>query len=502
MLRGRRFKRFCLRSNGAALDSVTSGKSQGRVGLGSRADQAVRGGQAFPRVAAQRYELGLSSDSGKDTYMSHPADLAIDPNTLRNRRQRMTGRNPHETGRVASTLELLFDLTFVVAIATAASQFAHAISHGHAMLGLAAFLFSSFGIIWAWVNYSWFASAYDTDDWLYRLVTMAQVIGVLVFTLGIPQLFESVTSEHTINNSIIVIGYVIMRVAMLAQWLRAYKDDVEHRPAIRIYVATLVVAQILWIPTTQMHNTHLSLAACFAITTAVSAIELLGPIFAERGVGTPWHAHHICERHGLLTIISIGEVITGTALMLGGIIGNGKTMNIDWSDAVLVGVSGIGLAFGMWWTYFITPFAEVIHHFRSRSFGFGYAHFIIWPSIAAVGAGLHVVALTFERNDVHISHVLAASALAIPVGCYVFGLFLAHYLTTKFWAGLHTFNLLVSLAVLIGAVAFAYVHVPLAVVLAVITVVPWITVGLFELHDGAVHEAQVLEGLMRGEEAH
>lgn len=326
-------------------------------------------------------------------------------------------------------------------------------------------------------------------------MTMVQVVGVVVFTLGIPQVFDSLINDHTLNNTVVVIGYVIMRLAMLGQWVRAYLTDRAHRKAIVTYATTLLVAQALWLPTVLLHRTHLSLAACFAITTTITLVEIAGPVLAERGLGTPWHAHHICERHGLLTIITIGEVITGTALTLGGIIGSGNVQTIDWTDAALVGFSGVGLAFGMWWTYFITPFADVLHHFRSRSFGFGYSHFIIWPSIGAVGAGLHVMALTFERNDVHVSHTLAAAALAIPVGGYVLGLFLAHYFTTKFWAGLHTLNLLVSLLVLISAVALAYFHTPLAVVLAVITVVPWITVGLFELHDGAVHEAQVLSGL-------
>ena len=35
--------------------------------------------------------------------------------TLRHRTRPMLGRDPHEEGRTATTLELLFDLTFVVA---------------------------------------------------------------------------------------------------------------------------------------------------------------------------------------------------------------------------------------------------------------------------------------------------------------------------------------------------------------------------------------------------
>lgn len=128
----------------------------------------------------------------------------------------MSGRDPQESGRVASTPELLFDLTFVVAVATGASQLAHSLTHDHVGTGVLSFCFTSFGIIWGWINYSWFASAYDTDDWLYRLLTMLQMIGVVIFTLGIPQLFQAVEHGH-FDNTVIVIGYVIMRVAMLCQ---------------------------------------------------------------------------------------------------------------------------------------------------------------------------------------------------------------------------------------------------------------------------------------------
>ena len=36
----------------------------------------------------------------------------------------MSGRDPHESHRVATPLELLFDLTFVIAFGVAASQLA------------------------------------------------------------------------------------------------------------------------------------------------------------------------------------------------------------------------------------------------------------------------------------------------------------------------------------------------------------------------------------------
>jgi low temperature requirement protein LtrA len=48
----------------------------------------------------------------------------------------MSGRDPHEPHRVATPLELLFDLTFVIAFGVAASQLAHMLASGHVGAGL------------------------------------------------------------------------------------------------------------------------------------------------------------------------------------------------------------------------------------------------------------------------------------------------------------------------------------------------------------------------------
>lgn len=45
-------------------------------------------------------------------------------------------RDPHESHRVATSLELLFDLIFVVAIATAGQQLHHSMIENHVTFGL------------------------------------------------------------------------------------------------------------------------------------------------------------------------------------------------------------------------------------------------------------------------------------------------------------------------------------------------------------------------------
>ena len=53
-----------------------------------------------------------------------------------------------------------------------------------------------FAIWWAWMNFTWFASAYDTDDVPYRLLTLVQMAGVLVLAAGVPRPSSDQTSRR------------------------------------------------------------------------------------------------------------------------------------------------------------------------------------------------------------------------------------------------------------------------------------------------------------------
>src|ERR1700680_2928068 len=124
----------------------------------------------------------------------------------------MVGRDPDEAHRVATPLELLFDLTFATSFGLAAEQLASAVSNGRYVAALLGFGLASFAICWAWAEFSWFSSAFDTDDWIFRVLAMVQMIGVLVLAIGLPRLFASLARGQRLDNSVMVLGYVIMRV--------------------------------------------------------------------------------------------------------------------------------------------------------------------------------------------------------------------------------------------------------------------------------------------------
>ena len=63
--------------------------------------------------------------------------------------RRLTARGRDESHRVASPLELFFDLCFVVAVAQAGVQLMHAVAEGHAGEGVVNYAMVFFAIWWA-----------------------------------------------------------------------------------------------------------------------------------------------------------------------------------------------------------------------------------------------------------------------------------------------------------------------------------------------------------------
>jgi low temperature requirement protein LtrA len=386
----------------------------------------------------------------------------------------MAGRDPHERHRVATPLELLFDLTFVIAFGVAASGFSHALAAGHVGVGFTGFIFATFATCWAWINFTWFASAYDTDDWVYRLLTMVQMVGVLILALGIPPFYASIEHGGHLDNALIVAGYVVMRVAMVAQWLRAARQDPARKSASLTYATVITVVQVGWIA-----SIFLPLSVTFGLVgfALLAAAEMVGPWLAEsRRGGTPWHAHHIAERYGLLAIIALGEGVVGTVASLTAVVGEH-----GWTpDAAILAISGTGLTFGMWWIYFSVPTADLLHRHRERSFWFGYLHIAVFGSIVATGAGLHTAAYYVEEQST-LGSTGTVLSVAVPVGVYVGLVYLLYLRMVRSWDALHLILLVLTVGTLGAAVVAAWAGVPMTACLLIVTLAPLVSVVGFEV---------------------
>jgi len=315
----------------------------------------------------------------------------------------MIARSQTESHRASSPLELLFDLTFVVAIAQIAAQLAHSIAEGHVRDDLVPFAMVFFAIWWAWMNFTWFASAYDTDDVPYRVLTMVQMGGVLVLAAGVPTAFASD------NFTAATVGYLIMRVGLVAQWVRAAIENPEGRATALRYAVGITVVQVGWL--LRLAIPESLLVVSFAVLVV---LELAVPLWAARKGEPAWHPHHIAERYGLFTIIVLGESVlaanTGVqaALQNTGVSG----------ELVVIASCALVLLFALWWLYFLEPAGEGLSTQRSWSYYWGYGHYGVFAALAALGAGLEV-AVEYTGHHLEVSPTVVSFGVAVPVSLFL-----------------------------------------------------------------------------------
>ena len=323
----------------------------------------------------------------------------------------MRPREKSEEGRSATPLELLFDLVFVVAISSASAQLHHGLSEHHYSEVLPLYLMVFFAIWWAWMNFTWFASAYDNDDLFYRLITFVQMIGSLVLAAGVSRVF----SAH--DFSVCVLGYLIMRFGLVIQWIRAGVSDKTHRKTAFRYAIGIVLVQLGWI----FYQFKLVTFAYIEFAALV-LLELSVPIWAEKFNSTPWHQGHIAERHGLLTIIVLGETIMASFLAVQTAVNDPKT-SIDLQLICLM-IGGMMIMFSIWWSYFEREPSNVLTSFK-KVFYWGYGHFFIFASIAAIGTGLSV-SVEVITKQAEIGSMQAGYIIAIPLTIYSVVVWLIH----------------------------------------------------------------------------
>jgi len=318
----------------------------------------------------------------------------------------MAPRDSGESHRGVTPLELLVDLCFVVAVAQSAAQLRIAVINGTALAGVAEYGLLFFLIWWAWVSFTWFASAYDTDDVPFRLLTLVHIAGVLILASGVP----GALADHDLTT--VLVGYVIMRLAMVAQWLRAAADHPPGRSAALWYACGIGICQLVALSMLALPRGWSGWGWVVLIVA-----ELAVPVWAEsRGRPTSWHPEHINERYGLFTMIVLGQCVAAATLaMRSAVTDQGVSGSL-----LLLAFGALLLLFGLWWSYFdfkdtVTP---TLRDSQRSALIWAYSHYGVFAATAAVGAGLEVAANTLKHGS-HVPAPSAAFLVGVPVALYI-----------------------------------------------------------------------------------
>jgi low temperature requirement protein LtrA len=229
--------------------------------------------------------------------------------------------------------------------------------------------------------------------------------GVLVLAAGIEPAF-------TENRwTVVTIGYVLMRVAMVAQWLRASRSAGPHRRTTQRYALYIAIVQVFWIVRLFLPDSVQPVMQVIMILA-----ELAVPVLAERDLTTPWHAHHITERYGLFTLIVLGESLLASANAIIEALHDHEAL----APLVSISVMTLLVSAALWWIYFWPPHHTAIRDF-ARSIRYGYVHYFVFAAAAAFSAGIEVEIDVLTGHS-ELSSTAASFTVTVPVAVFVLGI--------------------------------------------------------------------------------
>jgi low temperature requirement protein LtrA len=352
-----------------------------------------------------------------------------------------------DSNRSATRLELFFDLAFVLFVARCADLLAKD-ETWHGALVFGAVLTIGW---WAWASTTLYANRFDTDDAVFRLITLAGMAGVVAMAASVDKI-DGPTGRW------FALGYVIIRLALIAGYVRAWRHVPKARSTARLYLIGHSLGAVVWLVSLAVPE-----PARYWLWGVGVLADLVWPTAAARlKNAVPLHLEHLPERFGLFVILVLGESVAAvvTGLHDGG-----------WKPAVVVtAVPAFAVAAALWWVYFdlsggaakrrLAVEGDDVTKHGVHDF-YVYVHLPLAVSLAAVAVGLEHAVL--HGSDDHLTA------------------------GTRWVLGIATAGYLLSAAVMQaqlgrrirGAVLWPGAGVPLALLIALLDLSPAVTVGLF-----------------------
>jgi low temperature requirement protein LtrA len=308
--------------------------------------------------------------------------VGLRPGGLRTGGRRITVPDPHEDF-AANPVELFFDLAFVFAYSQLVSRVVSDPSaDGLAEAGLL------FLLLWLpWTQFAWSLNAVSAHS------RPVQVV-VLIATAASVPMAASVSSALEGAGPAFAIPLTIILGTGLAVMVAGYETgSAEFMSSVRYSIPNMVTMALLVVGA--FAEGELRTALWVAAVVAV----LLGTVRAGSG---DWvvRPRHFAERHGLIVIIALGEVVVATALPL--VLGLEEGEGIPARSYASLAAAG-AFACLLWWCYFDRPQPAFEHglaalHGRARG---RYARDVYTYLHAPIVAGIIVAAAALEEITLH-----------------------------------------------------------------------------------------------------
>jgi low temperature requirement protein LtrA len=271
-----------------------------------------------------------------------------------------------------STLELFFDLVFVLVITQLTDVLADHLDLDHLVDALLVL-----GVTW-WMysGYAWLTNAVAPNSTTRRTLLLTGMVGFLLMGLAIPHAFAE-------DAWLFGVSYLVVNVVHSALFLSAGPRAVEalrRLAPLNLTAAALVLAGS-FVPEPYR---HLCWLAAWVLQIATPYLHRIDMHVVATG--------HFVERHGLVVIVAIGESIVAIGLGF-------REMELNLGiGAVLVAVLGLCVSYYLWWIYFATNdtrsehvldgITDPLRRARLALTGWGYAHYPMLLGIVILSVGV------------------------------------------------------------------------------------------------------------------
>jgi low temperature requirement protein LtrA len=302
------------------------------------------------------------------------------------------GDQPRE--RAVGPLELFYDLAVVVLVAQAARHLA-----GHlTWRGLGEFTVV-FTLVWiAWTNASLYHELHGRDDARSRSTFLVQILVLAAMGAFIPQ------AGSTRGAAFAVAAAVLFAILAMLWLLAARGDRPEYRRSSRLYVTGTAACAVLLAGTALLPAS--ARVPAWGLLDAAYLAVFAAVILTATPQASLTVTDALIERFGTITIIVLGETLTGVVTGLASQPISGVTL--------AVGLVAVVIGFGAWWTYF--DFAGQRHPRPTRpaTAQWMLSHLPLTAAIAAMGAAM--ISLVDHAHD---GRTPAATAWVLGAGAAV-----------------------------------------------------------------------------------
>ena len=312
----------------------------------------------------------------------------------------LRSRDGYELGRKVTWLELFFDLIFVAAVSQVGTPLGE--DYTFAAFGRLALLFVL--IWWAWHGHTTYATRFDSDDVVQRVLTLLQMFAATVMAINARDALDSRDAAG------FAAAYAAMRLLLVAQYWRARRIP-ESRALTTAYAAGFGAAAVIWLASS-MAPTPLR----FWLWALALLVDFGTPLLTSQHLArVPPDGAHLPERFGLFTIILIGDAMIGVM--------RGMESQSTWTvEAALTAFVSMTSVFALWWWYFDGSGATRDRHLKNgadvrRFHVWTFAHLPLYLGILVFGVGLHHVIAVAGVSHLHgTERALLGAALALTAG--------------------------------------------------------------------------------------